>query len=155
MKTNYFDNEENKRKLKKVLKSWEGTPFRHRTAVKKRGVDCCLFVLNVFDELGVVESAPEYPFYGEDWFLHTKEEKIISYINEIKLKKGLLLDTIESDFLDGDILCFRIRSVPINHLAIWFEGCLWQAIRGREIEPMEFEPFFRSKFQFGYRIVWR
>ena len=54
MITSYFSTAASVAQLNSELKSWEGTPFLPRTAVKGKGggVDCAQFVYAVFRECG-------------------------------------------------------------------------------------------------------
>ena len=52
----YFENKENWKRAKEELLSWVGTPYKHMGNVKKRGVDCNMFIGKVLVNLGIVEK---------------------------------------------------------------------------------------------------
>lgn len=56
-------------RLVATARSWLGTPFRHRAAVRGGGVDCVMLMGEVFRESGVVESY-NFPSYSLDYSKH-------------------------------------------------------------------------------------
>lgn len=65
----------------RVARSWFGTPYHHRAAVKGAGADCALFPLTVYKECGIIPAEYEPPEYSSQWHLHRSEEL---YLNEIE-----------------------------------------------------------------------
>ena len=62
-------------RLEQEVRSWLGTPWRHRTAVKGYGADCIQFVAQVLHNLGVFDfSKVKIPDYPPDWHLHNTRE---------------------------------------------------------------------------------
>jgi len=54
--------------------SWIGTPYHARARIKGRkgGVDCALFLAEVYERAGVIERVTP-PHYPQDWHLHCAE----------------------------------------------------------------------------------
>lgn len=93
-------------------KTWLRTPFRHRQRVKGIGVDCALFIAEVYERTGCIPHV-EPPPYTRDWFLHCKTED----------------STLYSDFLDkhlertaewgpGRLVAFQYGRCKVAHAAI-------------------------------------
>ena len=59
--------------------SWIGTPYHHAQAVKGRGVDCALSLIEWFARAGVIERFDPRP-YSASWFLHRGEERFLNCI---------------------------------------------------------------------------
>lgn len=64
--------------LRKVLLSWEGTPYAAGQAVKGVGVDCVRFVCEVFKELEGLESIPLVSIPA-DVSLHSREGAMAAF----------------------------------------------------------------------------
>lgn len=52
--------------------AWIGTPYHHRTRIRGVGTDCAMFVLEIFESLGLIPHEP-VPSYRPDWSLHRSE----------------------------------------------------------------------------------
>jgi NlpC/P60 family putative phage cell wall peptidase len=99
------------------LREWIGTPYVHQGRVKGVGVDCIGLAIGAIRDLGLGDYEPDYGY---------------AYVPD-----GLLCDRIavhleETDEpQDGDLLVFRIRTVP-QHCAFLTEGgtCLLHAYQG-------------------------
>ncbi len=61
--------------------TWIGTPFHHAQAVKGRGVDCAMSLIEWFSSQGVIKKFDPRP-YSATWFLHQGEEKFLKIIEE-------------------------------------------------------------------------
>ncbi len=111
-------------KFKKILLSWIGTPYRHMTGVKGRGADCNLFIGNCLIEAGYMKAL-NYDYYPKDWWIHSKRELILDYIEkhrkllfpEYDLKRIYDLDNLQR----GDYLGFSYGSKfgIVNHSGIY------------------------------------
>jgi cell wall-associated NlpC family hydrolase len=53
----------------KEAREWIGTPYKHWEGVKGCGADCGLFVMKVYDEVGLTKFTKP-PFYPLDWAFH-------------------------------------------------------------------------------------
>jgi len=152
----YFSTQERVDELHRILKEWKGTPHRHLCAVKGKGVDCTLFVWEVLKELGLekgreVQNVPmkeTYIDYPPDRALHSREEVLLNLLRTIpggmELGKGVVPKT-------GDICCYKFgRST--SHMAIYFEGRIWQSIAKTGVYP---EPFTTKKFRDKLSTIFR
>lgn len=61
-------------------KTWLGTPWHHRAAVRGAGCDCALFPLKVYQAVGLVEEGVEVADYPPDWALHRDEERYLAMV---------------------------------------------------------------------------
>lgn len=120
----YFESAERQQKLRQILASWEGTPYRHWCGVKRRGADCIQFVGNALYEAGVI-SKPHYPHYPPDWHLHRDRERLLDGI--LGRVSCDLIDPIEP--ANGDILLFRFGRASA-HSAVYMDGHTWQSVTG-------------------------
>jgi len=143
----YFSSEERKKELKRILNEWKGTPHRHFCAVKGKGIDCTLFILEVYKELGIAQGRireeylkERYKNYPPDRALHSREEVLIKLLRTLPGGKELGKHAKPKD---GDVCCYQFgRSTA--HMAIYFEGRIWQSVVGAGVYP---EPFTTEKFR--------
>jgi cell wall-associated NlpC family hydrolase len=72
--------------------TWVKTPFRHQSDVKAGGVDCAMWLVRTFVDLGIIEPfdprwSSGVPGVGEKtgyprlWFLHKDEERYLGWLN--------------------------------------------------------------------------
>jgi len=122
--TNFFESEKKQQQLLTILKSWEGTPYKHKTAVKGKGVDCIHFVGRVMVEVGVL-SKFVVPDYASDWHLHRTSELLSQGINQFPFCEEF--DPRVTPPMNGDILLFRYGRAAA-HATIYFDGYVWQAL---------------------------
>ena len=144
----YFDDVKNQEKLKTILDSWEGTPFKHRTCVKQKGVDCINFVAVVFVELGVFKM-PKIPSYPPDWHLHQTRGLLLEKIIQETSAQGLHFDKVGFEHpLNGDLMTF-FYGKSASHAAIYFDGYIYQAVVGVGVVKV----FFRDPMWYDKRIT--
>ncbi len=81
--------------------SWVGTPYHHAQAVKGRGVDCAMSLIEWFAVPGVIERFDPRP-YPATWFLHRDEERFLATIEHYadRLPEGI-------EALPADIALYR------------------------------------------------
>ncbi len=119
--------------------SWLRTPFHHAARVKGAGVDCLMFLAEVYERAGAVGYI-DPGFYTPDWHMHRNAEKYM---------EGLLAYAREfpGPPLPGDIALFKFGRT-YSHSAIviewprvihayWALGVVWGSaellpLRGRE-----------------------
>lgn len=67
--------------------TWLGTPFHHEARVKRAGVDCLMFLAEVYERAGVIGHVT-VPHYVPDWHMHRNAEKYLdglaTYAREIE-----------------------------------------------------------------------
>jgi cell wall-associated NlpC family hydrolase len=80
--------------------TWLGTPFMDHQRVKGKqgGVDCAMFIAEVFERAGVFPHVDPGP-YSPQWHLHRNEEK---YLEQLALRAREVQTP-----LPGDIAVFR------------------------------------------------
>ena len=81
--------------------SWLRTPYHHAQAVKGRGVDCAMSLIEWFAVPGVIERFDPRP-YPASWFLHRDEERFLATIEHYadRLPEG-------AEALPADIALYR------------------------------------------------
>lgn len=121
----YFDDPAAQARLKKVLDSWLGTPYRHRTMVKQLGCDCIHGVAGVVAEIGLIDPARlDVPDYPRDWHLHNTRELLLEHITQ---QADVDVFDWPCSLLDGDIL-LSYYGKAASHAGIYFDGYVYQAI---------------------------
>lgn len=66
-------------KIVEEAKSWLKTPWHHEARVKEGGVDCGMFLLEVYERVGLIPHIVP-PHYGPDFMLHRNEEWYVEII---------------------------------------------------------------------------
>jgi len=94
--------------------TWKGTPYHHQSNIKGVGVDCAMFLIEAYGNVGVLKKFDPRP-YSSDWFLHHSEEKylqtLIPFAKEISVR----------DAKSGDIILMKLGRT-FSHSAIVVEG---------------------------------
>ncbi|MBW1998629.1 MAG: C40 family peptidase [Deltaproteobacteria bacterium] len=146
----FFDSEENVRRLKETLKSWEGTPWRHRTAVKGLGADCIHFVLGVLGEMGILDlSRIPVPDYPPDWHLHNTREMLYEglhrYLN--------VVDVPVSEVRNGDIILIHFGKAA-SHAAFYLDGFIYHCVRPGGVSKGSFnDRTWRKRMKIAVRLL--
>jgi cell wall-associated NlpC family hydrolase len=156
----YFENDINYQKFERVVKSWEGTPYRHLTIVKKRGADCALFIMEVLKECRFIDDY-KYEYYPKDWHYHTNEEYILDmFLAKAKdnIRSGLNIEVYkygEVDLFRGDILSFKLTSRNIsNHVAFYLQSNeLVHSLERIGVHRIELINFFKERITNIHRIM--
>lgn len=60
-------------------KTWDGTPWHHQGRIKGVGVDCAMFLCEVFERAGLVPHIDPRP-YPADWHFHRDEERFLGWV---------------------------------------------------------------------------
>jgi cell wall-associated NlpC family hydrolase len=99
---------EERARVVRIAKEWEGTPYH--TAARKKGIgcDCITFIVEAYIEAGIIDHY-DLPHYSSMWHLSHKEEL---YKNEI-LKSCRQVETPRA----GDIMLVKI-GLAFSHGAI-------------------------------------
>lgn len=105
-------------RLREVLKSWEGTPFRHFCGKKKLGVDCTHFVAQVFHEVCLIERVIVPKYFKEDYFLYNDDDVLLRSV-----KSHLNVEPVgKSDPMIGDIAFYRYGKSKYAHASIFYDN---------------------------------
>jgi cell wall-associated NlpC family hydrolase len=117
-----------------VAKSYQGTPYHHMGRIKGVGVDCATFLIESYEEAGIIEHI-DLPYYPPDWHMHHTEElylkELLKYGHRVKVPRP------------GDIALYRYGktaahgAIVINYPEIIHsvlnQGVIWaddQPLRG-------------------------
>lgn len=60
--------------------SWEGTPYHHQACIKGAGVDCAMFLVAVYQALGLVPKDFDPRPYPVHWHLHRGEQRFLNLL---------------------------------------------------------------------------
>lgn len=103
-------------------RSWLGTPYRHRGAIKGSGVDCARILIEVYGNVGLIEKF-DPGRYTRDWHLHRNEEVYLQTVERFAgepLRSGdTLIEWLAEGYkpLTGDIIVWRVGRT-FSHSAI-------------------------------------
>jgi NlpC/P60 family putative phage cell wall peptidase len=61
-------------------RTWLGTPYHHRAALKGVGADCAMFPLAVYKAVGLVPEDVAVDDYPMDWAFHRNEERYLAMV---------------------------------------------------------------------------
>jgi cell wall-associated NlpC family hydrolase len=92
---------EKRTEIIEVAKSWIGTPFHDKSAIKGVGVDCAMFLCEVFKETGFVEKSYKPIDYSSQWARNHNEELFLETVLELGAVE------IHTPAQMGDIILFK------------------------------------------------
>jgi len=150
----FFKDIENQKKLKRILKEWEGTPYRHWSGVKQGGCDCIHFVVKVLEEFGF--GPFKIQKYPRDWHLHRDEERLLNGIRialngkveEYKERKDALVIPI-----NGDIILYQFGKV-ISHAGIYFDNHVYQSLNNIGIQKRKWaDKTWYKRMKYIHRLL--
>lgn len=81
--------------------AWERTPYHAGARIKGVGVDCALYLLEVFERTGLVAHL-DPGHYPRDWHLHRSEEHYMGWLDAYCVR---LPRTVQA--MPGDIALFK------------------------------------------------
>lgn len=106
---------ETRKKIVAEARSWVGTPHKHYTMKKGLGVDCGLFIMGVYHNVGVIKA--EMPkFYPHDWAYHGPIGEVFLGIIE-----KYCLEIPKEQLKMGDTIVYRFGKC-LSHGSILIEG---------------------------------
>jgi cell wall-associated NlpC family hydrolase len=93
-------------------RTWLGTPYHHRAAVRGVGVDCARILIEVYSSVGLIEWY-DPGRYTRDWYMHRSEEIYLANLEgRAHLARGdsILDEWIADGYkpLKGDIVVWRV-----------------------------------------------
>lgn len=92
--------------------TWIGTPYHHEGRIRGAGVDCGMFLLEVFEAEGLIPHIDPAP-YPHDWHLHKSAEIYLGHVLEHCQK-------VETP-LPGDVALFKYGRC-LSHGGIMLDG---------------------------------
>lgn len=126
---------------------WLGTPYLHQGRVMGAGVDCGMFLMEVFERAGVWPHIEPEP-YRPDWFLHQGAERYLDTFSGHTME-------IEGTPLPGDIILLRVgRHVAHGAIVEAYPGVIHAHGRaGVVLDDVEQTSWFRDNFA-SARSAW-
>lgn len=91
--------------------TWLGTPYHHQARVRGAGVDCAMFLAEVYHAAGLIPHIVPPP-YPPDWHLHRDAERYLTYI--IPFAEKVSRETI---LKPGDVATYKFGRC-VSHAAI-------------------------------------
>lgn len=125
---------------------WIGTPFHHEARIKGAGVDCLMFLAEVYERVGIIPHVvPSH--YPPDWFRHQDYERylegLVKYAREIPgppLMGDIALFKFGRTFSHGTIVVEWPRVIH----AYWAIGVVWGDAEKHPLQRLDvrfFSPF--------------
>jgi hypothetical protein len=149
----YFEPVERQLRLKAIMDTWIGTPFRHRGCVRglKGGVDCIHFTAEVFKELGIIDSY-ELPKYGKDWHMHRAGEQLLAGIFDFADAHPTyaLRDVGINNPMNGDVYMYKWGRASA-HTSIYYDGLVYQVLTNTRVEEYPWGQDSHRR-RFGLRV---
>ncbi len=103
-----------RQKISKEAKEWIGTPYKHFSSVKGAGADCGLFIMKVYENVGlIVYKQPD--FYPLDWAYHRPTGELFE-----RIVASYCVETTEEKAGLGDIILYKFGKV-LSHASIIVE----------------------------------
>ncbi len=103
-----------RQQIAKEAKEWIGTPYKHFSSVKGSGADCGLFIMKVYENVGlIIYKQPD--FYPLDWAYHSPTGELFEQI-----VAGYCVETTKEKAGLGDIILYKFGKV-LSHASIIVE----------------------------------
>ncbi len=161
----YYTDDEAWSKMRGIMSSWLGTPYRHCTMVKGRGADCTLFIGACWLEHGVL-NAVTWDYYAKDWHEHTHEEKVMDGLYEHfseHASEGFAVMKLGPDtpLIRGDLISFALTKTKVsNHASVYLgqteRGALMlHAVQSKGVSLFPLKGFFEKHKSNVFRIMRR
>jgi cell wall-associated NlpC family hydrolase len=154
--TPYFLKQPQQDRLRQVVDSWLGTPYRHM-GMNRGGVDCTKFIGMVCIELGLLADV-ERDYYATDWFLHGHREEMLESMDRHgqQFPTGLCLSKYQypQPLLIGDVLCITTSPSGLcNHAGIFMgTGKMAHCINRKGVAMTDFAYSWDAKTRFVFRV---
>jgi cell wall-associated NlpC family hydrolase len=127
-------------------RSWLNTPWHHMARVKGHGVDCAMFLAEVYERAGLVPHLePEY--YPQQWYLHRSEEVFLQWVE--KFASGV------DDPQPGDVALYNYgRCVSHGAIIVEWPNAVIHAFSpaGRVVMSHAFEGEMERRFVGVWRL---
>lgn len=89
--------------------SWLNTPYHHQASLKGVGVDCVMFMIEVYKACGLISDTVDPRPYVHDWHMHRGEEVYLGGVEQLAERT--------SEPQPGDIALFQFGRC-VSHGAI-------------------------------------
>jgi cell wall-associated NlpC family hydrolase len=158
----YFEDDKAWNDFLAIVKSWEGTPYRHLGMVKGGGADCSLFIGACWLEAGIVTEIT-YEYHARDWHIHSKDEYVLESLFKhfaSHAAPGFEIKQLGKKVkkIRGDLLGFATTSTGVtNHASIYLGegGMMIHSINSRGVSQFPFKGYFEQKITSIFRIMKR
>jgi cell wall-associated NlpC family hydrolase len=151
----YYEGKE--KLLKAELDSWLGTPYKHWSGVKRKGVDCIHFVVKVLQATGGDQGRHiNIQRYPKDWHLHRGDQLLKKgienqlYVNMINDPTKEKLSMIEP-FGSGDIILFKFGR-QAAHVGILVGEEVYQTVDATGVIKKPLKGDFFSRITYVYKL---
>lgn len=126
--------------------SWAGTPYHHGQRVKGAGVDCALYLAEVYHRVGLIpEVRPGY--YPGDWHMHRNDER---YLREV-LQYARKIDASKPP-LPGDVAMYQFGRCAAHGSIVIAWPIITHSILNAVVSPYEADdPKLAKRFRGIYR----
>lgn len=102
-------------KIVNEAKSWIGTPYKHYTSQKGLGCDCGLYIMKVYENVGLITyKHPAY--YPQDWAFHNPIGELF-----VDIVENYCVSIDEKDLKIGDMILYKFGK-SLSHASIVIEN---------------------------------
>jgi cell wall-associated NlpC family hydrolase len=101
-----------------IAHTWLGTPFHDHARVKGAGCDCATFLLETFEEAGLIPHT-DVGHYSPQFFMHSPEERYLGWV----LKFGREIPVEQTK--PGDIVLYKLGLCYAHGALIVEPGWPW------------------------------
>lgn len=101
-------------KIAKEAREWVGTPYKHYASIKGVGADCALFIMKVYENVGLIKFV-QPPYYPKDWAFHNPTGEIFD-----KAVASYCVEITKEEVKLGDIILYKFGKV-LSHGSIVVE----------------------------------
>ena len=88
-----------RQRIVEEAKTWLKTPYHHHGDIKGVGVDCAMFLVKVYSDLGLIHYFDPRP-YSPQWHLHHSEEIYLGFVEKYAKKVDVPLP--------GDVVLYKV-----------------------------------------------
>ena len=94
-----IEEDEGRRRVVEVARTWIGTKYHHMGMVKGVGVDCATLLMMVYAEAALIPRL-KLPYYSAQWHLHRGEERYLGLVTQYAVE-------IPGPPLPGDVVLWK------------------------------------------------
>lgn len=145
--------------LGREIDGWLGTPYKHYSAAKGKGVDCIHFVVRVLQATGGDQGRHlVIKKYNKDWHLHRGEELLrkgiekqlfVELISLPKEKNNII--QLSEDIGTGDLVLFEFGR-HAAHVGIFLKGEVYQTVNVGGVVHKSWRGDFFKRVQYVYKL---
>jgi cell wall-associated NlpC family hydrolase len=124
-------------------KTWLGTPWHHAADVKGAGVDCAMFLVRVYCDLGLAPLFDPRP-YAMQWYLHQGQPLFLEWLAKYAHRVEVALP--------GDVIMFNFGRHAAHGAIIVDEDTMIHANRSVRRVTLSFRHHLDAKLDSAWSV---